>query len=82
MKKSPDGFCLLLPILALVLARSPRARAAESAGRTPYPESRTVDVTDVLHGVSVKDPYRWLEDAKSPEVQAWMKAQDDLARQR
>lgn len=26
------------------------------------------------------DPYRWLEDEKSPEVQAWMKAQDDFAR--
>jgi prolyl oligopeptidase len=28
----------------------------------------------------VPDPYRWLEDARSPEVQAWMKAQDDLTR--
>jgi prolyl oligopeptidase len=28
----------------------------------------------------VRDPYRWLEDAKSPEVQQWMKAEDDLAR--
>ena len=28
----------------------------------------------------VADPYRWLEEEKSPEVQAWMKAQDDLAR--
>ena len=82
MKKSPDGFALLLPILALVLARSPRARAAESAGKTPYPESRSGEAADVLHGVSVKDPYRWLEDVTSPEVQAWMKAQDDLARQR
>ncbi|MFI5196991.1 MAG: prolyl oligopeptidase family protein [Thermoanaerobaculia bacterium] len=82
MKKSPDGFALLLPVLALVLARSTRGRAAESAAKTPYPPSRTGDVTDVLHGVSMKDPYRWLEDAKSPEVQAWMKAQDDFARQR
>jgi prolyl oligopeptidase len=82
MKKPADGLVLLLPLLALVLARSPRARAADAAARTPYPPSRTVEVTDVLHGVSVKDPYRWLEDGKSPEAQAWMKAQDDLARQR
>jgi protease II len=27
------------------------------------------------------DPYRWLEDEKSPEVQAWMKAQDTFARE-
>src|SRR5271169_6802697 len=82
MKKPADGLALLLPLLALLLARSPRARAAEADSRTPYPPSRTVDVTDVLHGAPVADPYRWLEDVKSPEVQAWMKAQDDLARQR
>ena len=82
MKKPADGLTLLLPLLAILLARSPRARAAETDSPTPYPPSRRVDVTDVLHGVSVRDPYRWLEDAKSPEVQAWMKAQDDLTRQR
>ena len=82
MKKPSDGLSLLLPLLAVLLARSPRARAADAAARTPYPPSRTVEVTDVLHGVSVSDPYRWLEDVKSPEAQAWMKAQDDLARQR
>ncbi len=82
MKKPSDGLALLLPLLTLVLARSPRARAADAGARTPYPPSRTVEVTDVLHGVSVKDPYRWLEDVKAPEAQAWMKAQDDLARQR
>ena len=34
----------------------------------------------MLHGVTVRDPYRWLEDEKSPEVNAWMKAEDALAR--
>ncbi len=29
----------------------------------------------------MNDRYRWLEDEKSPEVQAWMKAEDSLARQ-
>jgi len=32
--------------------------------------------------VTVTDPYRWLEDAKSPEVTSWMGAQDALARAR
>jgi len=45
-----------------------------------YPATRVTDAKDVLFGTEVKDPYRWLEDAKSPEVQAWMKAQDDLTR--
>ncbi len=37
---------------------------------------------EYLHGTRVSDPFRWLEDEKSPEVQAWMKAQDDYARAR
>ncbi len=46
----------------------------------PYPATRRSDQVDVLHGVPVPDPYRWLEDAKSPEVAAWTAAQDALAR--
>jgi prolyl oligopeptidase len=46
----------------------------------PWPDTRRDDVTDVIHGVPVADPYRWLEDEKVPEVQAWMDAQDDYAR--
>lgn len=33
-----------------------------------------------LSGQTFEDPYLWLEDEKAPEVQAWMKAQDDHAR--
>src|SRR2546421_2411567 len=60
------------------------ASSTPPAGRSAmnYPPSRRVDVKDVLHGIEVPDPYRWLEDGKSPEVQAWMKAQDDFARAR
>jgi len=50
------------------------------APRFPYPASRVEDTKDVLHGVEVKDPYRWLEDAKSQEVQTWMKDQNALTR--
>ncbi|MCK6588896.1 MAG: S9 family peptidase, partial [Polyangiaceae bacterium] len=45
-----------------------------------YPETRAENHADVLFGVTVRDPYRWLEDGKSKETQAWMTAQDDLAR--
>jgi prolyl oligopeptidase len=61
----------------------PRAAAEPSAAapsRLPYPATRRVDTVDALHGVAVADPYRWLEDERSPEVQAWMDAQDRLAR--
>ena len=45
-----------------------------------YPPSRREDVVDRLHGVEIHDPYRWLEQERAPEVQAWMKAQNDFAR--
>lgn len=39
------------------------------------------DMVDMLHGVGVADPYRWLERAAQPAVQAWMQARDDEARE-
>lgn len=44
------------------------------------PSTRRDDVVETVHGVEVADPYRWLEDVGSDEVQAWMKAQDEVAR--
>jgi prolyl oligopeptidase len=45
-----------------------------------YPSTRKTETRDLLHGVSVADPYRWLEDARASEVQEWMRAQDGLTR--
>jgi prolyl oligopeptidase len=46
----------------------------------PWPETRADDLTETLHGVAVRDPYRWLEDEADPAVQAWMTDQDAYAR--
>ncbi|HSS01410.1 MAG TPA: S9 family peptidase, partial [Kofleriaceae bacterium] len=59
---------------------APAASAAPAPSAPVYPESRRDDIVDRVHGVAVADPYRWLEDARQPEVQAWMKAQDGYAR--
>src|SRR5215212_2438475 len=40
----------------------------------------TVDVTDTYHGVTVHDPYRWLEDAGAPAVQTWTREQNARTR--
>jgi prolyl oligopeptidase len=45
-----------------------------------YPPSRIVDAFDIHFGVKVADPYRWLEDGQSPEVQTWLASQNKLAR--
>jgi prolyl oligopeptidase len=46
--------------------------------RPAYPEARRSDDADTLHGILVRDPYRWLEDPDSPETVAWSLAQDAL----
>jgi prolyl oligopeptidase len=43
-----------------------------------YPPTKTVDASDTYFGNTYKDPYRWLENLKDPQVEAWFKAQADL----
>ncbi len=56
------------------------ALRADSNQPLAYPPTPVDNVHDTLFGVSVADPYRWLEDAKNPKVQEWMAAEDKLAR--
>lgn len=45
----------------------------------PYPPTKTVDQKDTYHGITVADPYRWLEQPIStPEVKAWADAESEL----
>jgi prolyl oligopeptidase len=44
------------------------------------PCSPVEPVTEFLHGVSITDPYRWLEDQDSPQTRAWIEAQTKYAR--
>ncbi|MFI4882579.1 MAG: prolyl oligopeptidase family protein [Phycisphaerales bacterium JB064] len=43
-----------------------------------YPKAPTEDTSDVLHGVTVADPYRWMEDPDSAELANWAAKQDAL----
>ena len=60
----------LLPLIA--------AQAAAEGGPTA-PTAPARPVTDKFFGTPVIDPYRYLENTKSPEVAAWMKAQSASA---
>lgn len=44
------------------------------------PVSAVDPVTEVLHGVAVNDPYRWLEDQSSPRTREWIAKQTSYAR--
>jgi len=43
-----------------------------------YPKARKADQVDDYHGVKVADPYRWLEDDRSPETAAWVEAENKV----
>jgi prolyl oligopeptidase len=69
-------------ILSLLLAGTlgPLALAALARGddKLTYPDSRRTDFKEVLHGVEVTDPYRWLEDPDTPEARKWIEAQNKV----
>jgi prolyl oligopeptidase len=41
-----------------------------------YTTTKKVDTTNTYFGTEIKDPYRWLEDDKSPETETWVKSQN------
>jgi prolyl oligopeptidase len=43
-----------------------------------YPETPAYDINDVLHGETIADPYRWLEDGDTPETRRWTEEQNAL----
>ena len=41
----------------------------------PPPVTEAKPVTENVNGTTIVDPYRWLEDGKSPDTRAWIAAQ-------
>ncbi len=43
-----------------------------------YTPTQKVDTVDTYFGTDVPDPYRWLEDDRSPETEDWVKRQNQV----
>jgi prolyl oligopeptidase len=63
--------CTLATLVAAILM--PAEAIADPAFFPPETPARAV--VDVLHGMTLTDRYRWLEDGKSADVSAWTRAQ-------
>ena len=57
---------------------NPRLKSAGSTQR--YPVTRLDGTVDDYHGTQVPDPYRWLEEIRSPETEAWVADQNELTK--
>ncbi|MGD8359890.1 MAG: prolyl oligopeptidase family serine peptidase [Gemmatimonadota bacterium] len=66
----------LLPLLPVTLIACQEGGPPLPAA---YPEARRVEQTDDYFGTEVADPYRWMEDLESPEVAAWVEAENAIA---
>jgi len=65
--------CLFAAVSALTLGNPTFAERA--------PETPKKPVSTEYHGVTVEDPYQWLEEDTNPQVKAWSAAQNQRTRQ-
>lgn len=57
-----------------------KGRPADEGSSGSPPAAPVRPVTDDYYGTKVVDPYRYMENLHDPEVQSWMKAQNDYTR--
>jgi len=51
------------------------------AAAQPAPETLKKTVSIQYHGVTVEDPYQWIENDNDPQVKSWSDAQNQRTRQ-
>lgn len=74
----------LLQLIKLTMKKTILIMAITTAGisfgqtKIQYPETKKGETVDVYFDTKVNDPYRWLEDDKSAETGAWVKAQNEV----
>jgi prolyl oligopeptidase len=63
-------FCILMMLPAVIAS-------AQSMQVPAPPATAAVNTVERIHGISVSDPYQWLEDSASPQTRAWIKSQQE-----
>ncbi len=71
----------ILPIklaFIIILFTSPIIYAQNSKMTIQYPKTKKINTVDTYFDSKVSDPYRWLEDDRSAETEAWVKAENKV----
>jgi prolyl oligopeptidase len=78
--KSRRGLTHAAAVLRLVAILVFSSHMSFSQSQLPKaPPTRQDNFREVLHGVEIIDPYRWLEDQESPETRRWIDEQNRYA---
>lgn len=78
-------YSLLLALLFIFISCQPKSteplivvNEESKPTELTYPETRMGDVTDTYFGVTIPDPYRWIEDDLSEETTVWVNKQNEV----
>ncbi len=66
------SFTLIVFIMTLV------SGYAQTKSKINYPVSKKIPHTDEYNGVKISDPYHWMEQLNTPELNQWMLAQEEV----
>jgi prolyl oligopeptidase len=80
MRSHSFSAAVLPAILLIGFGSGAEAQAPSTASAGAAPVAPIRPVTDDYHWIKVSDPYRYMENLKDPEVQIWIKGQDDFTR--
>lgn len=70
------ALCLLTLSIIMSCKEEEKQQAVKRDIVVDYPDTKKADTVTNYFGTDVKDPYRWLEDDKSAETEAWVKAEN------
>jgi prolyl oligopeptidase len=65
-------FVIVFALFAFSADKPSEVKGGNGITLPPPPATQEKAVTEDIHGTSITDPYRWLEDQESPETRAWI----------
>ncbi len=80
LQKVGKGLVLgsLVTITSMAMLLGGCASNSHMTTKLIYPPTAKTNLVETLHGVSVRDDYRWLEDDNAAETKAWVEAQNKV----